>query len=139
MKKSVLILTASVLLLVSTQTAMAADVVVISGKKADVADQSYKMHMEDFLFYKGAYDLSNGKSIAVYNQGLRMFAQLDGQDRQEIFATSRDTFASANQQMKMRIELLANGNVRGEVQYRDTNPGTASAGNGEQLVLATFR
>ncbi len=105
----------------------------------NLPSNGYKMRLDDFYQFKGSYDLANGQTLSVYNQGMTMYAQVDGQDRHQIVASSSNSFVALDRQMKMRIVLGNNGNVSGELYLRSNMPANAHAGQGEQWQIFAFR
>lgn len=90
---------------------------------ANPAAASYRMTQQDFAHYKGVYDLSNGQTLALYNRSGQMYVELGDQERRTIVATGTNSFTTADKQLRMRIELQANGEVRGEVYMRQQTAG----------------
>jgi hypothetical protein len=75
----------------------------------------YRMSPDQFYQFKGAYELSNGMTLSLFNRGHWMYAQLNDGERHEIVATSHNAFVAKDQQLQMTIDLHDNGDVSGEL------------------------
>jgi hypothetical protein len=75
----------------------------------------YPMQADEFYKFKGGYELANGMTVSLYNRGAIMYAKLDNGAPERIVATSRNTFLSTRSEMKLKINLLDNGEANGVV------------------------
>lgn len=142
MKKFALVSILSTLSLVAVaQNASTSDTVTISGTERTISlpSQYYKMWPVEFYEYKGAYSLSDGKSLTLFSRGQKMYAKVQDQDAHEIVAAASNVFVALDEKLKMRIDLHDDGSVGGELLMlvkRDVAGGNGSA---EQLVAVAFR
>ena len=142
MKKFALVSILSTLSLVAAaQSAPNADTVTISGTERAISlpSQYYKMWPVEFYEYKGAYSLSDGKSLTVFNRGQKMYAKVEGQDAHEIVAAASNVFVALDEKLKMRIDLHDDGSVGGELLMLVKRDVASGAGPSEQLVTVAFR
>lgn len=92
------------------------DTVTISPElRITVPAKIYRMSPDQFYQFKGAYELSNGMTLSLFNRGRWMYARLNDGERHEIVATSHNAFVAKDQQLQMRIDLHDNGDVSGEL------------------------
>ena len=54
--------------------------------------ERYRLTPQDFKYYKGNYQLSNGKTMWVSDLGRRYFAQVDGERRVELIPVGYNVF-----------------------------------------------
>lgn len=142
MKKLIVMSTLSLLsLTVSAQTSAEVDTVKISADQSIyLPSQAYGMRSDEFYKFKGAYSLSNGMTLSLFERGRTMYAQIDGQDRHQIIATAANAFVAKDQQLKMRIDLKENGDASGELFYRVSVQVSAETQVPQQRwILAAFR
>lgn len=132
MKKLVLISLLSLVSMTATaQTAPSDETATIIGAmpRIELPTQIHRMDSDEFYKFRGSYDLSNGKTLSLYNRGLKMYGAVDNQERHEIVATSANAFVALDRQMKMRIDFHDDGSVGGELvmvvsprQHANGNP-----------------
>lgn len=101
----------------AAQTAAEIDTVTITepARQITIPSKLYKMWPEEFYKFIGAYDLSNGQVLALFDRGRRMYAKISGQDSHEIVATAENAFVALDRQLQVRIDLHDNGDVSGEL------------------------
>ncbi len=119
-----LVATASLFALALTSWAQstADQQVVVPASKA--VQRSY-MPADDFARYKGAYDLSNGKTLYLIRKATRMYAMVDQQTMHEITPTARDTFHALDGTMSMNLVRADDDSVSGHLSYIDEAPAVA--------------
>jgi hypothetical protein len=142
MKRLIVISAISMLsLAVSAQTASDVDTVKISADQSIyLPSQTYRMGSDEFYKFKGAYSLSNGMTLSLFERGRSMYAQIDGQDKHQIVATAANAFVAKDLQLKMRIDLQENGEPKGELFYViPTQTNAQSQVLQEKWMLAVFR
>ncbi|MBI3283523.1 MAG: hypothetical protein HYZ65_01545 [Burkholderiales bacterium] len=131
MKKLILFSLLSALSLMTTaQTASDVETVTIARPHYTITmpEKTYRMPMYQFEGeFKGAYDLSNGMTLSLFNIGYTMYAKIGGQERHEIVATAADTFVARDRKLQMRIENHPNGDVSGEVLMAVSSDSLAKA------------
>ncbi|MES2049538.1 MAG: hypothetical protein V4447_14145 [Pseudomonadota bacterium] len=100
----------------------------------------YRMTPEEFYYFKGTYELSNGQALTLFDRGRRMYAKMSNQENQEIVATANNTFVALDRRLKVRIDLHENGQVSGEINF--VAPSVAQSKpdiSGEQLIQIVSR
>ncbi|MES2072473.1 MAG: hypothetical protein V4488_19090 [Pseudomonadota bacterium] len=108
--------------------------------RIELPSKFYKMWPEEFYNYIQSYSLSDGKTLSVFSRGRKMYAAVEGLPAHEIVATASNTFVALDQKLQMTIELLDNGDARGELLMvvpaeRIGNRDAA----GEKFVAVSFR
>lgn len=98
--------------------------VVVPASKAAPIQRTY-MSPEDFARYKGAYSLSNGKTLYLIRAATRMYAQVDGQSRHEITRAGNGKFQALDGKMWMSLVFAPDDSVSGELNYVDESPAIA--------------
>jgi hypothetical protein len=96
--------------------------VVVPASKA--VQRSY-MPADDFARYKGAYELSNGKTLYLVRKATRIYAMVDQQTMHEITRTARDTFHALDGTMSMNVVRDDDDTVSGHLSYIDEAPAVA--------------
>jgi len=96
------------------------------------------MFPDEFYKFTGSYDLSNGKTLSLYNRGYKKFATLDGEVAHEIVATSSNSFVALDRQLKMKILIGAYGDVSGELYMVATPDHVAKGDTSERVVAFAF-
>ena len=81
----------------------------------EVPARTRYMMAEDFKQFAGAYDLSNGDTLALRRAGGLMYARIGNQDEHRIVATGRNSFVALDRQLKVRIDHHDDGSVGGEL------------------------
>lgn len=71
----------------------------------------YRMDTEGFNYYKGTYELSNGKYMVVSNRGGRVFAEIDGERRAELIPVGRNVFVARDADMIMMFDEVHDGRL----------------------------
>lgn len=120
------------------QDASDVDTVNISPElRITVPAKTYRMSPDQFYQFKGAYELSNGMTLSLFNRGHGMYARVSDGDMHEILATAPNAFVAKDQQLQMRIDLHDNGDASGELLM--VVPGkTAQNGDISVPQLVTF-
>jgi hypothetical protein len=86
--------------------------------------------------YKGAYDLSDGRTISLTQRGRMMFAEVDGRDKVQVVAADMNTFVAMDRSMKLNLNRNIEGEVRGDVLL--ASPADAVTGLSAAPVLLSF-
>ncbi|WP_154668240.1 hypothetical protein [Pseudoduganella violaceinigra] len=94
------------------------------------------MSPDEFAKYKGAYDLSNGKTLYLVRRATRLFARVDEQSEHEITSAGTDKFQALDGKMVMELAFAQDDSVSGQLSYVDEMP--AVAGLAPQLVTIQF-
>jgi hypothetical protein len=71
----------------------------------------YRLKSDDYSYYKGTYELSNGKYLVVSNRGKRFFAEIDGERRAELIPVGRNVFVARDADMIMMFDEVYNGQL----------------------------
>ena len=71
----------------------------------------YRLDAEGVTYYKGVYELSNGKYMRVSNFGKRLFAQVDGERRAELIPVGRNVFIAPGADTIMMFDEVYNGRL----------------------------
>ena len=71
----------------------------------------YRLDTEGITYYKGTYELSNGKYMRVSNRGKRLFAEIDGERRAELIPVGRNVFIAPNADTIMMFDEVYNGRL----------------------------
>lgn len=71
----------------------------------------YRLDTEAITYYKGVYELSNGKYMRVSNRGKRLFAEIDGERRAELIPVGRNVFVAPNADTIMMFDEVYNGRL----------------------------
>jgi len=74
---------------------------------------------DEFNQYKGAYDLSNGKTLWLVRKQLRIYAKVDDQSEHEITRTGNGKFAALDGKMAMELVFAPDDSVSGHLSYVD--------------------
>ena len=90
----------------------------------------------EFSIYKGAYDLSNGKTLYLIRKQTRMYARVDDQTEHEITRTGRGKFQALDGKMSMELVLAPDDSVSGQLSYVDETP--AIAGVAPRIISIQF-
>ncbi len=88
------------------------------------ASRSY-MSPDEFSKYKGAYDLSNGKTLYLVRKASRMFARVDEQSEHEITRAGNGKFQALDGKMWMELVWANDDSVGGSLNYVDESPSVA--------------
>jgi hypothetical protein len=83
--------------------------------RIDLPDHHKKMWPNDYEAYKGAYTLSNGKTLSIVGRGSNMYAYVDNDRHHKIAAVGPNTFVALDRQLKMQINLRDGGEPDGWV------------------------
>lgn len=94
------------------------------------------MSPEDFAKYKGAYELSNGKTLYLTRRQTHLFAKVDDQSEHEIYRSGTGKFDAPDGKMSMELRFAADDSVSGELTYVDETP--AVAGLAPQVISIQF-
>lgn len=101
----------------------------------DLPARAVSSALTNFDIYKGAYDLSDGRTLYLTKRGPSMFAEVDGRDKVQVIASNMNTFVAVDRSMKLDLGLNLDGEVRGDVLLASP---TTVAGLPAQPVLLTF-
>lgn len=80
-------------------------------------NQAYEMSPAEFEKFKGAYKLTNGMTLSLFETDRARFAQIDDSAQHEIIAVAHNAFVAQDKQLKMRINLSEDGKGSGELNY----------------------
>ncbi|HEY0584871.1 MAG TPA: hypothetical protein VGD52_01955 [Pseudoduganella sp.] len=83
------------------------------------------MSPDEFSKYKGAYDLSNGKTLYLIRKATRMYAQVDNQSLHEITRAGNGQFQALDGKMWMELVWANDDSVSGSLSYVDESPTVA--------------
>ena len=83
------------------------------------------MSPDEFSKYKGAYDLSNGKTLYLIRKATRMYAQVDDQSAHEITRAGNGQFQALDGKMWMELVWANDDSVSGSLNYVDEAPSVA--------------
>ncbi len=83
------------------------------------------MSPDEFSKYKGAYDLSNGKTLYLIRKATRMYARVDEQSEHEITRAGNGKFQALDGKMWMELVWANDDSVGGSLNYVDEAPATA--------------
>lgn len=99
-----------------------------------------RMWSQDYYDYKGSYSLSNGGTLSLFSRGRKMYANLEGEPAHEVVATASNTFVALDRKLKMTIDLLPNGEVRGQLLIVLPAERVASGDiTGEKMLVVDLR
>ncbi len=91
----------------------------------------------EFNQYKGAYDLSNGKTLWLIRKQTRIYAKVDDQSEHEITRTGNGKFAALDGKMEMALVFAPDDSVSGHLSYVDESM-PAVAGVAPKLIEIQF-
>jgi hypothetical protein len=83
------------------------------------------MSPDEFGKYKGAYDLSNGKTLYLIRKAARMYARVDEQSEHEITRAGNGKFQALDGKMWMELVWANDDSVSGSLNYIDEAPSVA--------------
>jgi hypothetical protein len=83
------------------------------------------MSPDEFSKYKGAYDLSNGKTLYLIRKATRMYARVDEQSEHEITRAGNGKFQALDGKMWMELVWGIDNSVSGSLNYVDESPTVA--------------
>jgi hypothetical protein len=111
--------------------------VTISKSDRQLTQQDYRMLPREFAEFKGTYQLSDGNTLFLFSRmaGSHMYAKVQDQPEHEIMATAANSFVALDRQLRMRIDLQADGQASGELLMR-VNPASASIAPGAEQYIA---
>lgn len=101
------------------------------------AFQRTYMSPDEFSQYKGAYDLSNGKTLWLIRKQTRMYARVDDQSEHEITRAGRGKFAALDGKMSMELVFAPDDSVSGSLSYVDESA-PAIAGVAPKVIEIQF-
>lgn len=110
----------------------------VRGSQIELPARPYHVFLGDFDVYKGGYDLSNGDSMTLLQQGRHLYAVIGDRPKTEMVAASRNEFVAVDRQFKMTLAHDA-GEVSGEVLLRGPTSAQANADGGEVIRLLAKR
>lgn len=119
-----LMATASLFAFALTAWAQSTDEPQVVVPASKTVERTY-MPPDDFARYKGAYDLSNGKTLYLIRKATRIYARVDEQSMHEITPASRDTFHALDGTMSMSLVRADDDSVSGHLSYIDEAPAVA--------------
>jgi len=80
-----------------------------------VPEHTFNMDRLDFEKFRGGYELSNGQTLFLLHDGFAMYAELGHLGRHRIVASGPSAFVALDRKLQVKIALLPNGQVGGEV------------------------
>ncbi len=83
------------------------------------------MSPDEFAKFKGAYDLSNGKTLWLIRKQTRIYAQVDDQSLHEITRTGAGKFQALDGKMEMELAFASDDSVSGHLSYVEDTPAVA--------------
>jgi len=83
------------------------------------------MAPSEFSKYRGAYDLSNGKTLYLIRKATRMYARVDEQSEHEITRAGNGKFQALDGKMWMELVWANDDSVSGSLNYVDESPSMA--------------
>jgi hypothetical protein len=107
--------------------------VLVPGLKT--VERSY-MSADEFSKYKGAYDLSNGKTLHLVRKHTRLFARVDEQSEHEITRSGNGKFQALDGKMEMHLVFAPDETITGQLSYVDEGP--AIAGLAPKVIQIQF-
>jgi hypothetical protein len=119
MKKIIvfLVLTASASAVTAQTSSEVPTVKITANQDPYSIENTYEMRPEEFNKFKGAYKLTNGMTLSLFETDRARFAQIDDSDQHEIIAVAHNAFVAQDRQLKMRINLSEDGKGSGELNY----------------------
>lgn len=81
--------------------------------------QRVYMSPDEFGKYKGAYDLSNGKTLYLIRKATRLYARVDEQNEHEITRAGSGKFQALDGKMWMELVWANDDSVSGSLNYID--------------------
>jgi hypothetical protein len=124
------------------QTPQATETVTINSPamSIDAPEKILRLSGADFHEFKGVYSLSNGQHLALYQIGSFQFAQVEDQSRHQIVATTNGNFIALDRQLKLRLEIMPNGDASGELLMRVPTKAQANMSTDKKnFVLVSLR
>lgn len=95
----------------------------------------HTMLLGDFDAYKGAYDLSNGDTLVLFQRGRHMYARVGDGESKELVAAASNVFVALDKELKVTLDRGPFGDFSGEVLM--VEPATvANAGQTIRMVAA---
>jgi hypothetical protein len=91
---------------------------------------------EDFAKYKGAYSLSNGKTLYMVRRAARMYARVDEQSEHEIYRSGSGKFQAPDGKLEVELVFANDDSVSGHLSYVDESP--AVAGLAPKVITSQF-
>jgi len=91
---------------------------------------------DEFAKYKGAYELSNGKTLYLVRKHTRLFARVDEQSEHEIYRAGTGKFQAPDGMMAVDLVFADDDSVSGHLTYVDESPRTA--GLAPQVISIEF-
>ena len=122
----------------AVQAAEIDKVTVTPDKKEMAAQHRYPMRQDEFYKFKRTYELSNGMTLSLFNQGNLMYAKLNDQQSERIIANSGSAFSSTKSALKMHIDVMENGEVSGEVFIPVTSVATNNS-EGQMAIISAIQ
>ncbi|MTW14005.1 hypothetical protein GM658_25660 [Pseudoduganella eburnea] len=87
--------------------------------------QRHYITPDEFQQYKGAYELSNGKTLWLMRKQTRIYARVDDQSEHEITRTGLGKFTALDGKMDMDLVFAPDESVSGHLSYVDESPAVA--------------
>ncbi|MBA5690389.1 hypothetical protein [Rugamonas apoptosis] len=122
-------------------TAQTPDTVRIPAASPHITLPEHPYHMSEATLYtlKGAYDLSNGKSLSVFSRGNALYAEVDNEGRHRLMPAAANTFVATDRQLKLELNEHDDGTITGALTMVVPATQISGVNAGEKLVVATFR
>ncbi|NKI70182.1 hypothetical protein GN109_12185 [Collimonas pratensis] len=100
----------------------------------------HRVRADEAYDYLRSYSLSNGMTLDLFYRGQQLYAEVQGQGRHAIVATSTHDFVALDRQLKMTINLQDSDDATGELimvvpQHQLANGAVA----GERVLMFAFR
>ena len=108
----------------------------VPARTLDVPAARWSMQLTNFSSYQGAWDLSDGRVLALTTRGGHMYAEIEGMDKRELVAIGSNSFVAVDRSMRLNLARDMAGEVSGEVLLPLANP---VAGLDGQLMRLSLR
>lgn len=87
--------------------------------------ERYRVSREDFKYYKGNYQLSNGKQMWISDFGRHFYAEVDGEPRVELIPVGYNVFVVRESDRVLLFDEMYNGELNDVVIRARTPAGGA--------------
>lgn len=99
----------------------------------------YRLFKGDFDLYKGVYDLSNGDTLALRQQGRRIYGSVGNQPEKEMVAAKYNQFVALDRKLQVTVEHDFFGETSGEVLMEVPRSMYGQANAGGEVVRMAIR
>ena len=119
MKNSIafLMLTTAAFAVIAQTASEVPTVKITASQNLNSSIRPYEMSPEEFNKFKGAYTLTNGMILSLFETDRTRYAQIDDSNQHEIIAVAPNAFVAQDKQLRMRIDLSEDGKGKGELNY----------------------